>query len=71
MPLPVHEPTKQREPRMEKIRLKMEMAAAEMLYSGRREMKGRCEEKRRHFTHDKNTTLEPLRHVSFWRQQHL
>lgn len=35
MPLPVYDPSRHREPRMEKIRLKMEMAAAEMLYSGR------------------------------------
>lgn len=39
MPLPVHDPTKHREPRMMKARLKMEMAAAEMLYSGKKKAK--------------------------------
>lgn len=39
MPLPVHDPIRHREPRIMKARLKMEMAAAEMLYSGKKENK--------------------------------
>lgn len=39
MPLPVHDPTKHRDPRIIKARLKMEMAAAEMLYSGKNRTK--------------------------------
>lgn len=34
MPLPVHDPRTHNDPKIMKARLKMEMAAAEMLYSG-------------------------------------
>lgn len=37
MPLPVHHPSKHKDPKIMKARLKMEMAAAEMLYSVEKE----------------------------------